>query len=135
MIEKRFSKICDFETDDVCYPATPNDSLGRFTENAFREDDGSEEEASQAEKKGDFPAVSTTYTERDLILYALGVGCTRHDLQFVYENHENFSALPSFGVIPAFPCMTSIPFGDYIPNPDMVGLPLSFLLPKYRWSC
>jgi len=45
-----------------------------------------------------------TYTFKDLILYALGVGVSTTDdngLRFLYENHEDFSALPTFGVIPA----------------------------------
>ncbi|TPX59330.1 hypothetical protein PhCBS80983_g02516 [Powellomyces hirtus] len=56
------------------------------------------------------------YTERDLALYALGVGATREDLAFVYENHENFGPLPTFGVVPAFSTMMDCPFGDFIPN-------------------
>ncbi|KND01054.1 uncharacterized protein SPPG_04146 [Spizellomyces punctatus DAOM BR117] len=56
------------------------------------------------------------YTERDLILYALGVGATREELQWVYENSENFSALPTFGVVPPFSTMMNTPFGDFIPN-------------------
>lgn len=56
------------------------------------------------------------YTERDLILYALGVGATREELRWVYENDENFGALPTFGVIPSFSTMMGIPFGDFIPN-------------------
>lgn len=44
-----------------------------------------------------------SYTPRDLIIYALGVGATTKnldDLRFVYENHEEFAALPSFYMIP-----------------------------------
>mgnify|MGYP002385202612 CR=1 FL=1 len=72
-------------------------------------------------RKADFPAVDFSFTERDLIIYALGVGCTRHDLKYVYENHDDFSALPSFGVIPSFGCQVTIPFGDYIPKFDFVN--------------
>ncbi|CAF0908013.1 unnamed protein product [Adineta ricciae] len=45
-----------------------------------------------------------TYTPNQLILYALAVGCSLRQpnaLRFLYENHENFSALPTFAVIPA----------------------------------
>ena len=35
-------------------------------------------------KKMTFDAVKYEYTERDVILYALGVGATRHDLNLVY---------------------------------------------------
>lgn len=49
----------------------------------------------------------SSYDERDLALYALGVGAGRdpldvRDLQYVYEMHgEGFRALPTFGVVPA----------------------------------
>lgn len=47
-----------------------------------------------------------TYTHRDIILYAMGVGVTvsrqdMSDLKFLYEGHEDFSVLPSYAVIPA----------------------------------
>jgi multifunctional beta-oxidation protein len=43
------------------------------------------------------------YTEKDVILYALGVGCGPEDLQFVYEG--DLKVLPTFAVIPAFPAL------------------------------
>jgi hypothetical protein len=33
-----------------------------------------------------------TYNQRDLLLYAAGIG--ESDLQFTYEFHENFAAFP-----------------------------------------
>ncbi len=53
------------------------------------------------------PDLETSYQERDLILYALGVGAgnTPHpkkDLQLVYENHsDGFRPLATYGVVPA----------------------------------
>src|ERR1044072_7174435 len=41
------------------------------------------------------------YSEKDVILYALGVGCGREQLPFVYEN--DLKVLPTFAVVPAFP--------------------------------
>ncbi len=57
----------------------------------------------------EFPAQTSSYDEKDLALYALGVGAGQHlgkdgdtgDLQFVYENANDFRALPTFGVVPA----------------------------------
>ena len=54
-----------------------------------------------------FPDVESTYDERDLAIYALGVGAATnpgddHDLQLVYELHgKGMRALPTYGVIPA----------------------------------
>jgi hypothetical protein len=56
----------------------------------------------------EMPAQSFTYTERDLIVYALGVGIGNElatspaCLRYAYENHEDFAALPTFGVVPPF---------------------------------
>jgi 3-hydroxyacyl-CoA dehydrogenase/3a,7a,12a-trihydroxy-5b-cholest-24-enoyl-CoA hydratase len=54
----------------------------------------------------EFPPQTSSYDEKDLALYALGVGAGQHptdtgDLQFVYENANDFRALPTFGVVPA----------------------------------
>jgi acyl dehydratase len=40
-----------------------------------------------------------TYSERDLMIYALGIGFTRESLQFVYEGNKDFQAFPTFGVV------------------------------------
>ncbi|KAK9687304.1 SCP-2 sterol transfer family [Popillia japonica] len=48
------------------------------------------------------------YTEKDLILYALGVGASlanESDIRFLYENDENFSPLPTYFVCPALTAM------------------------------
>ena len=44
-----------------------------------------------------------TYTERDVMLYALGIGAGTDELQFTYE--RDLVVLPTFGVIPAFPAL------------------------------
>ncbi|CAG7851957.1 Peroxisomal hydratase-dehydrogenase-epimerase Short=HDE; AltName: Full=Multifunctional beta-oxidation protein; Short=MFP; Includes: RecName: Full=2-enoyl-CoA hydratase; Includes: RecName: Full=(3R)-3-hydroxyacyl-CoA dehydrogenase [Serendipita indica DSM 11827] len=56
-----------------------------------------------------------TYTEKDVILYNLGIGATEKDLQWVFENDDNFQALPTFGVIPQFPASAGLGF-DWVPN-------------------
>ena len=40
-----------------------------------------------------------SYTERDLIIYALGIGFTKENLEYVYEGAKNFKAFPTYGVI------------------------------------
>ena len=62
-------------------------------------------------------AVTHTYTERDVMLYALGVGCGTGDLQFTYEGE--LKVLPTFAVIPAFPAMLNLG-GAMQVNPAMV---------------
>jgi hypothetical protein len=40
--------------------------------------------------------------------------------RYVYECHEDFAALPTFGVIPAHPVAMFVPLEHYIPNYDRV---------------
>src|SRR6185295_4815239 len=55
----------------------------------------------------EFPPQKSEYNEKDLSLYALGVGVGQNpsdptDLQYVYENaSDGFKALPTFAVVPA----------------------------------
>ena len=48
------------------------------------------------------------YQNRDIILYALGIGAgaADEDLKFVYEG--DLEVLPTFGVVPPFPALTGI---------------------------
>lgn len=62
------------------------------------------------------------YTERDLALYALGLGCGVNDLKYVYECHQAFAALPTFAVIPAHPLAMFVPLEGYIPGYDRVSV-------------
>lgn len=56
-----------------------------------------------------------SYSERDVILYNLSIGATEQELHWTFENHEDFAALPSFGVIPQFLASSGIPL-DFLPN-------------------
>jgi (3R)-3-hydroxyacyl-CoA dehydrogenase / 3a,7a,12a-trihydroxy-5b-cholest-24-enoyl-CoA hydratase / enoyl-CoA hydratase 2 len=55
----------------------------------------------------EYPAVSSSYDERDLAIYALGVGAAENplddkELRHVYEMHgQGFAPLPTYGVVPA----------------------------------
>jgi len=64
-------------------------------------------------KKNKLDPVDYSYTERDVILYNLGIGATERDLQWTYEGHDQFAALPTFGVIPQF--QAGIPL-EFLPN-------------------
>lgn len=80
-----------------------------------------------AAKRADYPAFDFDYTERDVILYALGVNCKRSDLRWVYENSPSFGVLPTFGVIPAFAFSKAISLDDILPNFNPVGVSFKLL--------
>jgi len=48
----------------------------------------------------ELPPSTYEYTDREVMLYALGVGATTDELAFVYE--KDLKVLPTFAVIPAF---------------------------------
>ncbi|KAJ7363974.1 hydroxysteroid dehydrogenase [Mycena albidolilacea] len=66
-------------------------------------------------KKIPVDPVTYSYTERDVILYNLGIGATETDLQWVYEGDDEFGAIPTFGVIPQFHASGSVPL-DWLPD-------------------
>ena len=57
------------------------------------------------------------YDVKDVILYALGVGCGTEDLAFTYE--QDLKVLPTFAVIPAFPALFAMGSAMQV-NPMMV---------------
>jgi acyl dehydratase len=61
--------------------------------------------------------VKTQHTQRDVMLYALGIGCDTDELQFTYE--RDLKVLPTFAVIPAFPAMLNLG-GAMQVNPMMI---------------
>uniref|UniRef100_A0A7E4V5Q9 MaoC-like domain-containing protein n=1 Tax=Panagrellus redivivus TaxID=6233 RepID=A0A7E4V5Q9_PANRE len=47
-----------------------------------------------------------SYTFKDVITYSLGIGAKATDLQWTYENAEDFQVFPTFAIVPAFANMT-----------------------------
>ncbi|KAG0165652.1 hypothetical protein DFQ28_008478 [Apophysomyces sp. BC1034] len=120
-VAKEWSRIIDFDDGRATNPNSTQDSFQGFMENFSNvsEDEPAKEDGAldvEATKKLKFDTLDFEYAEREAILYALGVGCKRTDLQYVYENDTNFSVLPTFGVIPSFTAMMTVPFGDFLPN-------------------
>ncbi|KAJ3370085.1 hypothetical protein GGF31_004702 [Allomyces arbusculus] len=136
-IAAQWSAITNFDDGRATYPTSAAESFQTLYAN-IQNTEAADAKAAAAAKKGGkkqavpidvekaikatFPSSSFAFTERDVILYALGVGATRKDLPWVYENSEQFHALPSFGIITGFAAMNAVPFGDFLPefNPMML---------------
>jgi 3-hydroxyacyl-CoA dehydrogenase/3a,7a,12a-trihydroxy-5b-cholest-24-enoyl-CoA hydratase len=99
--------IRDFEGS--AHPTSINDSMQPIMENLQKgpSKGGNEYIDVDAALGYRFGAITSRYDERDLALYALGVGAGKdpldqRELGLVYElNGGGFHALPTFGVIPA----------------------------------
>ncbi len=63
----------------------------------------------------ELPPTTFQYDERDVMLYAVGIGAT--ELEFVFE--RNLKVLPTFAVIPAFPGLMALTAAVEI-NPVMI---------------
>ncbi len=61
------------------------------------------------------PATTYDYTDRDIMLYALGIGAS--ELEFVFE--RGLKVIPSFAVIPAFPALMGMTAAVAV-NPVMI---------------
>ncbi|CAG8685766.1 7592_t:CDS:2, partial [Racocetra persica] len=124
----KWDVITNFNDGRATHPRTTQEALQQFFENFASAQSSETSEPTkksttprkidvEAAKRQKHDSSVEEYKERDVILYALGVGATRKDLQWVYENNENFHVLPTFGVIPAvnqlgtFPLMSIL--GDF----------------------
>ena len=73
--------------------------------------------------KKDFDeGIAVAYNTRDLITYAIGIGC--NDLRYVYEYADEFQAFPTYPVVLAFKGTDS----DIVDFPSEVCVIFSFLL-------
>uniref|UniRef100_A0A671MXJ2 Peroxisomal multifunctional enzyme type 2 n=1 Tax=Sinocyclocheilus anshuiensis TaxID=1608454 RepID=A0A671MXJ2_9TELE len=121
-VRDAWNEICDFT--DASKPASIQESLQTLVEVLSRVEDergirlvlscscircccvGQSSAVGQT-----LPEMSFSYTHMNCILYALGVGMSSREpdqLKFLYEGHEDFSCLPTFGVIPAQSAMTGL---------------------------
>lgn len=106
-MKRNWDTIGDF--DDAEHPATVMESMAPIMANVSAgESKGGNEFIDVDEALGfEFPEQTSSYDERDLSLYALGVGAAEDpldddELQLVYEMHgSGFKPLPTYAVIPA----------------------------------
>jgi hypothetical protein len=97
------------------YPSSTQDSIQRVLGNIenIASDDSPSDRIAEALKTVD--TSEFTYNDFDVIRYNLGIGATEKDLQWIFEGHDEFQALPTFGVIPQFPASFGLSL-DFLPN-------------------
>ncbi|ELU40715.1 hydroxysteroid dehydrogenase [Rhizoctonia solani AG-1 IA] len=120
-ILSKWKVITNFDDGRATYPTSTQEAIQQIVENF------SNKASESASADGEDPAVIVEaknekrepvefeYTERDVILYNLGIGATEKELQWTFESSENFQALPTFGVIPQFGASSAMSY-DFIPN-------------------
>ncbi|ETS83331.1 Peroxisomal hydratase-dehydrogenase-epimerase [Pestalotiopsis fici W106-1] len=129
---QQWEKIINFEDGRADHPEKPQDAVQKVMENLQNtsgagkkskpssapapSDGGKYLKAIADAKSKESPETVFTYTERDSMLYNLGVGAKRTDLAYIFEGHEDFQVLPTFGVIPQFDVNTPFSMDEVVPN-------------------
>ncbi|KAI0075244.1 putative multifunctional beta-oxidation protein [Panus rudis PR-1116 ss-1] len=120
-IISKWNVITNFDDGRATHPATTQESFQQLAENfnnVAEEDpyaDPEDPELVAKAKKSVPEPLEYSYTERDVILYNLSVGATEKELNWTFENDDQFGAIPTFGVIPQFQASSTISL-DWLPN-------------------
>lgn len=125
-VASKWNIITGFDDGRATHPMSTQESLQQLIQNFENNASGGGDEKGDfidpedpplvvEAKKRSIDPVEFTYTERDVILYNLGIGATEKELQWTFEDDDRFSALPTFGVIPQFPASAGVPL-DWVPN-------------------
>ncbi|KAA1120815.1 hypothetical protein PGTUg99_021443 [Puccinia graminis f. sp. tritici] len=100
--------VANFGAEEESEDSSSDDSVGDYS-------DPEDSELVATAKKSVPEAMEYTFTEKDCILYNLGIGANEKQLKYVYEADEEFQVIPTFGVIPQFPSSSQMPV-DWLPN-------------------
>ncbi|KAF8604539.1 multifunctional beta-oxidation protein [Ceratobasidium sp. AG-I] len=119
-ILSKWSVITNFDDGRATYPTSTQEAIQQIVENfsnttSDNSADPEDPPTIVAAKREKSEPVEFDFTERDVILYNLGIGATEKELQWTFEGHENFQALPTFGVIPQFGASSAMSY-DFVPN-------------------
>ena len=123
-VVKHWNAIANFDDGRADHPEDGGSGAEKIMANMSNRSGGGDQAAGQGgilqniEQAKQLSADGTPfdYSDRDVILYSLSLGARRTDLPIVYENHENFQALPSFAVIPWFNTATPWNMDDIVAN-------------------
>ena len=111
-VANKFDKICDFEKSE--HPQDVNTAIGAMLTNITNPSLGGNEFIDLDEATGKETVLESSYDERDLSIYALGVGAANDptdasELPLVYEGSKaGFKALPSYAALPQLSAMLEL---------------------------
>nr|ACB05333.1 hydratase/dehydrogease multifunctional enzyme type 2 [Starmerella bombicola] len=109
-VKQNWQKITDFDDGKATnFESASEANMYIFNMAAEGEDQGSEGGESEASASGEY-----SYDDKTIILYNLGVGASEKQLNYTFENNQDFQPVPSFGTIPLF--SAPFPFDEVVPN-------------------
>ncbi|KAI1852697.1 hypothetical protein JX266_002238 [Neoarthrinium moseri] len=129
---KQWEKILSFEDGRADHPEKAQDAVQKVMANMDNKSGAAKKspapsgpapsgdnqylQAIAKAKAAKSPETEFTYTDRDSMLYNLGIGAKRTDLSYIFEGAEDFQVLPTFGVIPQFDVNTPYTMDEVVPN-------------------
>ncbi|KXN74639.1 peroxisomal hydratase-dehydrogenase-epimerase-like protein, partial [Conidiobolus coronatus NRRL 28638] len=120
-IKENWGAITNFE-NDVSNPSSISESFQHFYEQYSLQAEKLKSQGESKSTSGSGHPNEFPYTKKDTILYNIGLGATRNELNYVYENDDSLLPLPTFPVIHALGAATEVDFSEAIPefNPMML---------------
>ena len=121
-VAARWEKITDFS--EPTYPTSTTESISPIIEGINHPNLGGNEFIDLDVASKATLEVESAYDERDLSLYALGIGAARDpmdskELAYVYELGGGFQAFPTYGVMPQMNAMLQLAKQGKSPLPGM----------------
>ncbi|KAL6881350.1 NAD(P)-binding protein [Trichoderma novae-zelandiae] len=125
-VVKHWDEVVNFDDGRADHPEKAQDGLEKIMANIENKVQGDSAAAAPAgneylaaiaealKKEGE--PTEYSFTERDVILYNIGVGAKSKELKYVFEGAEDFQPLPTFGVIPPFSAETPFDYDALVPN-------------------
>jgi len=134
-IATRWRDIINFEDGRDTYPTSIEESTAQMQVNLKNVDESPDTEEKEpvkqenaenneesdskidieALKNSEFAKEHFNYNERDVILYSIGVGITKKELSYVYENSPDFKVLPTFSTVPAMDYFSKMNLANVLP--------------------
>ncbi|KAI5776373.1 hypothetical protein EDC01DRAFT_483062 [Geopyxis carbonaria] len=126
-VRAAWENIATFTDGRADNPESPQDGLAKVMANMKNRKAAAAPKPKKAPNQAVLSAIATaqkatsagskyTYADTEVLLYNLGIGAKRTDLNWTFEGAENFEVLPTFGVIPPFNAELPFSFSDVVPN-------------------
>lgn len=122
-VRARWERIVAFDARSD-NPESPQDGLSKMMQNISNRKAAKPAAANNetlanietAMKAAPTAGTAYTYDDKEVILYNLGLGAKRTDLNWVFEGADDFEALPTFGVVPQFNAEAPFQLDQLVPN-------------------
>ncbi|KAK7202626.1 hypothetical protein BZA70DRAFT_285589 [Myxozyma melibiosi] len=115
-IQSKWAAITNFDDGRATHPKNTQESLAPILGNMENVSGDSSSSGSSVPQEMTFDDYESSYDTRDLILYNIGIGAKASELQYVFEGDENFTVIPSYGVVPYLAAQQAVDMGSLVPN-------------------